>query len=146
MKGIEVMEIVKNTFRKGGKRITKEVWKNKETGERGKLMNKNERNWENGDCWKNQVIMIQDNSNITQVWMKVKKKSENREKNESVERELRPSNTPLPMDEMELEDKSQKKEWKTKGKKEQDMKMRKSWRRKERLEKTPSLKTVRPLS
>ena len=76
--------------------------------------------------------------------MKVKK-SENREKNESLERELRPSNTPLPIDEMELKDKSQK-GMKNKRKKEQDMKMRKSRRRKERLEKTPSLKTVRPFS
>ena len=44
------------------------------------------------------------------------KKSENREKNESIERELRPSNTPLPMDEMELEDKSQKRNEKQKEK------------------------------
>ena len=40
----------------------------------------------------------------------------NREKNESAERELRPSNTPLPIDEMELEDKSQKRNEKQKEK------------------------------
>ena len=40
VKRIEVMEIVKNTFRKGGKRINIKIWKNKQRRERGKLMNK----------------------------------------------------------------------------------------------------------
>ena len=78
-------------------------------------MNKNEkelRKWrllkESGD---NDSTQFKYNSILNE-----KEKSEKREKNESVERELRPSNTPLPIDEMELKDKSQTRNEKQKEK------------------------------
>ena len=56
------------------------------------------------------------------------------------ERELRPRKASMPSDEMGLNLKSKKRN-ERKGKKEKG----KSSRRKERLEKTPSLRTVNPL-
>ena len=50
--------------------------------------------------------MIQDNLNLNEDWVK-KKSGMEREQNESFERELRPWNAPVPIDEMEFQPKSQ---------------------------------------
>ena len=87
--------------------------------------------------------MIQDHLTLNKDWMNEKSRKE-REQNESFERELRPWNAPALIDEMEFLPKSQESEKHKKEKGNEKRECKKSSRRKERLEKTLSLRALSP--